>query len=323
MQVLHQLNKVDDPNVLVGFNTLDDAGVYKLRDDLAIVQTVDFFPPVVDDPYYYGAIACANALSDVYAMGAKPVSALNIVGFPTKKLPLEVLEKILKGGADKAKEAEVAIIGGHTIKTKEPLYGLAVTGLIHPDKIVKNSGVKLGDVLILTKPLGIGIITTAVKQEKTSPEVERKVAELMSRLNKSASEAMTEVGVNACTDITGFGLLGHLWEMVCESDVVARVNFSQIPIIDETWDLVKNKVVPGGTLSNLKFVGDKVDWDDNISEEKQLILADAQTSGGLLISCPEAKKETLLETLKSKGVEESRIIGQIIEDRKCRIKVTS
>jgi len=323
MQVLHHLNKVDDPNVLVGFNTLDDAGVYKLRDDLAIVQTVDFFPPVVDDPYYYGAIACANALSDVYAMGAKPVSALNIVGFPTKKLPLEVLEKILKGGADKAKEAKVAIVGGHMVKTKEPLYGLAVTGLIHPDKIVKNSGVKLGDVLILTKPLGIGIITTAVKQEKASPEVERKVAGIMSTLNKSASEAMTEVGVNACTDITGFGLLGHLWEMVCESDVVARVNFSQIPIIDETWDLIKNKVVPGGTLSNLKFVGDKVDWDDNISKEKQLILADAQTSGGLLISCPEAMKETLLETLKSKGVEESRIIGQIIEDKKCRIKVTS
>lgn len=323
MQVLHHLNKVDDPNVLVGFNSLDDAGVYKLRDDLAIVQTVDFFPPVVDDPYYYGVIACANALSDVYAMGAKPITALNIAGFPRAKLPLEVLEQILKGGSDKAKEAGVAIIGGHTVKTKEPLYGLAVTGLVHPEKIIKNSGAKLGDVLILTKPLGIGIITTAVKQEKTSPEVERKVAELMSRLNKSASEAMVEVGVNACTDITGFGLLGHLWEMVCESDVVARLNLSQIPVIDETWDLVKNKVVPGGTLSNLKFVGDKVDWDDNISEEKQLILADAQTSGGLLISCPEYQKEKLLQTLESKGVKDSRIIGQIIEDKRCRIKVTT
>lgn len=323
MQVLHHLSKVDDPNVLVGFNTLDDAGVYKLRDDLAIVQTIDFFPPVVDDAYYFGAIACANALSDIYAMGAKPISALNIAGFPTKKLPLDVLEQILKGGADKAKEAGVAIIGGHTIRTKEPLYGLAATGLIHPEKIIKNSGAKLDDVLILTKPLGIGIITTAIKQEKVSPDVEKKVAEIMSTLNKSASEAMIEVGVNACTDITGFGLLGHLWEMVCESNVGARVNFSQIPIIDETWDLVKNKVVPGGTLSNLDFVGDKVDWDDNIKEEAKLILADAQTSGGLLISCPEAKKEKLLQSLKSKGVEESKIIGKIIEDKRCRIKVTS
>jgi len=323
MQVLHHLNKVDDPNVLVGFNSLDDAGVYKLRDDLAIVQTIDCFPPVVDDPYYYGAIACANALSDVYAMGAKPITALNIAGFPREKLPLEVLEQILKGGSDKAKEAKVAIIGGHTVKTKEPLYGLAVTGVIHPEKIIRNSGVKLGDVLVLTKPLGLGIITTGIKQGKVPPKLEKKISEIMSTLNKSASEAMIEVGVNACTDITGFGLLGHLWEMVCESNVVARLNFSQIPILDEVWDLVNNKVVPGGTLSNLKFVSDKVDWDDNISEEKKIILADAQTSGGLLISCPEEKGEKLLKNLKSKSVKEPRIIGQIIEDKKCRIKVTS
>lgn len=323
MQVLHHLNKVEDPNVLVGFNSLDDAGVYKLRDDLAIVQTVDCFPPVVDDPYYYGAIACANALSDLYAMGARPITALNIAGFPRAKLPLEVLEKILKGGSDKAREAGVAIIGGHTVKTKEPLYGLAVTGLIHPEKIVKNSGAKLGDVLILTKPLGMGIITTAIKQEKISPDVEKKVAEIMSTLNKSASEAMIEVGVSACTDVTGFGLLGHLWEMACESNVVAELNLSRIPILEETWDLVKNKIIPAGTLSNLEFVGDKVDWDDNISEEKKLILADAQTSGGLLISCPEAKKEKLLQLLESKGVEECKVIGQIIEDKRCRIKVTT
>ena len=323
MQVLHHLNKVDDPNVLVGFNTLDDAGVYKLRDDLAIVQTIDCFPPVVDDPYYYGAIACANALSDIYAMGAKPISALNIAGFPREKLPLEVLEQILKGGSDKAKEAGVAIIGGHTVKTKEPLYGLAVTGLIHPEKIIRNSGAKLGDVLVLTKPLGIGIITTGIKQGKVSPKLEKKISEIMSTLNKSASEAMIEVGVNACTDITGFGLLGHLWEMVCGSNVVAGLNFSQIPILDEVWDMVNNKVIPGGTLSNLKFVSDKVDWDDNISEEKKIILADAQTSGGLLISCPEAKSKKLLKILESKLVEEPRIIGQIIEDKKCRIKVTT
>ena len=322
MQVLHHLNKVDDPNVLVGFNSLDDAGVYKLRDDLALVQTIDCFPPVVDDPYYYGAIACANALSDVYAMGARPISALNIAGFPRAKLPLEVLGQILKGGSDKAKEAKVAIIGGHTVKTKEPLYGLAVTGLVHPDKIIRNSGAKLGDVLVLTKPLGTGIITTGIKQGKISPELEKLISEIMSTLNKSAAEAMIEVGVNACTDITGFGLLGHLWEMACESNVVARLNFSKIPIINETWDLVKNKVIPGGTKSNLEFVSDKVDWDDNISEEKKLILADAQTSGGLLICCPEDKGQKLLETLRSKSVKESKIIGQIIEHKKCRIKIT-
>ncbi len=322
MQVLHHLNKVDDPNVLVGFNSLDDAGVYKLSDDLAIVQTIDCFPPVVDDPYYYGAIACANALSDVYAMGAEPITALNIAGFPRTKLPLVVLERILKGGSDKAREAGVAIVGGHTVKTREPLYGLAVTGVIHPEKIIRNSGSKLGDVLVLTKPLGIGMITTGIKQGKIPPELEKKIAEIMSTLNKSASEAMKEVGVNACTDVTGFGLLGHLWEMACESNVVASLSLSQIPIIDETWDLVKNKVIPGGTISNLKFVRDKVDWDDNISEEKKLILADAQTSGGLLISCPEAKKEKLLQLLKSKGVEESKIIGQITEDKRCRIRVT-
>jgi len=323
MQVLHHLNKVDDPNVLVGFNSLDDAGVYKLSDDLALVQTIDCFPPVVDDPYYYGAIACANALSDVYAMGAEPITALNIAGFPRAKLPLVVLEQILKGGSDKAKQAGVAIIGGHTVKTREPLYGLAITGVIHPDKIIRNNGSKLGDVLVLTKPLGIGMITTGIKQGKTPPELEKKIAEIMSTLNKSASEAMIEVGVNACTDITGFGLLGHLWEMVSESNVVARLNFSHIPIINETWDLVENKVIPGGTISNLKFVRDKVDWDDNISEEKKLILSDAQTSGGLLISCPEAKKETLLQNLESKGVEGFKVIGKIIEDKRCRIKVTS
>ncbi len=321
MQVLHHLNKVDDPNVLVGFNTMDDAGVYKLSDDLAIVQTIDCFPPVVDDPYDFGAIACANALSDIYAMGAKPVSALNIAGFPRGKLPLEVLEEILKGGADKAKEAGVAIIGGHTVKTREPLYGLTVTGLIHPEKIIRNSGAKLGDVLVLTKPLGIGIITTGIKQGKIPPELEKKIAEIMSLLNKSASEAMIEVGVSACTDVTGFGLLGHLWEIAYESNVVAQLSLSEIPILDEAWDLVRHKVVPGGTLSNLKFVADKVDWDDNISEEAKVILADAQTSGGLLICCPEAKKEQLLQALQSKGVQEFKVIGRIIEDKRCRIKV--
>ena len=321
MQVLHHLNKITDPNVLVGFNTADDAGVYKLSPDLALVQTVDYFPPVVDDPYDFGAIACANALSDIYAMGGKPISALNIVGFPTNILPLQVLEDILKGGSDKAKEAGVSIIGGHTIKSKEPIYGMSVTGLIHPDRIVKNQGAKVGDWLILTKPLGIGIITTATKQKKASKKVERKVIEVMTFLNKSASEAMIETGVNACTDITGYGLLGHLWEMTSASGVGAEVYLSKVPVIEEAWDYVKKKTIPGGTLNNLKYIEDKVTWSDKISEEQKIILADAQTSGGLLICCSEDKKDRLLTLLKNKKVLNSNVIGRIIKDKGCGIRV--
>ena len=321
MQVLHHLNRITDPNVLVGFNTADDAGVYKLSPDLALVQTVDYFPPVVDDPYDFGAIACANALSDIYAMGGKPISALNIVGFPTNILPLKVLEDILKGGSDKAKEAGVSIIGGHTIKTREPIYGMSVTGLIHPDRIVKNQGAKVGDWLILTKPLGIGIITTATKQKKASKKVERKVIEVMTLLNKSASEAMIETGVNACTDITGYGLLGHLWEMTSASGVGAEVYLSKVPVIEEAWDYVKKKTIPGGTLNNLKYIEDKVTWSDKISEEQKIILADAQTSGGLLICCSEDKKDRLLTLLKNKKVLNSNVMGRIIKDKGCGIRV--
>jgi selenide,water dikinase len=321
MQVLHHLNRITDPNVLVGFNTADDAGVYKLSPDLALVQTVDYFPPVVDDPYDFGAIACTNALSDIYAMGGKPVSALNIVGFPTNILPLKVLEDILKGGSDKAKEAGVSIIGGHTIKTKEPIYGMSVTGLIHPDRIVKNQGAKVGDWLILTKPLGIGIITTATKQKKASKKVERKVIEVMAFLNKSASEAMIETGVDACTDITGYGLLGHLWEMTSASEVGAEVYLSKIPVIQEAWDYVKKKTIPGGTLNNLKYIEGKVTWSDKISEEQKIILADAQTSGGLLICCSEDKKDRLSTLLKNKKVLNYNVMGRIIKDKGCGIRV--
>ncbi|KPL02242.1 MAG: selenide, water dikinase, partial [candidate division Zixibacteria bacterium SM23_73_2] len=293
MQVLHHLNKFDDPNILIGFNSIDDAGVYKLTDDLALVQTVDFFPPIVDDPYDFGAVACANSLSDVYAMGGKPISALNLVGFPSNKLPLKVLEEILKGGADKAKEAGVSIIGGHTIKTKEPLYGLSVTGVVHPQKIIKNSGAEKGDLLILTKPLGSGIITTALKQGKTNEELEDKVTGIMAALNKSACEAMVEVGIKAATDITGFGLLGHLWEVCSSSGVGAEIYLSRIPTIKEVWDLAAQKCIPGGTLANLKFSEDKVVWEERIDQVAKFVLADAQTSGGLLIFCPQEKKDKL------------------------------
>jgi len=321
MQVLHHLNKFDDPNILIGFNSIDDAGVYKLTDDLALVQTVDFFPPIVDDPYDFGAVACANSLSDVYAMGGKPISALNLVGFPSNKLPLKVLEEILKGGADKAKEAGVSIIGGHTIKTKEPLYGLSVTGVVHPQKIIKNSGAEKGDLLILTKPLGSGIITTALKQGKTNEELEDKVTGIMAALNKSACEAMVEVGIKAATDITGFGLLGHLWEVCSSSGVGAEIYLSRIPTIKEVWDLAAQKFVPGGTLANLKFSEDKVVWEERIDQVAKFVLADAQTSGGLLIFCPQEKKDKLLELLKNKKVLASNVIGETVEDKRCKIKV--
>jgi selenide,water dikinase len=315
------LPKIKNPNVLVGFNSVDDAGVYKIRDDLALVQTVDFFPPVVDDPYDFGAIAAANSLSDIYAMGGKPLSALNIVGYPPKSLPLSVLDEILRGGADKAQEADVAIIGGHTIKTKEPIYGMAVTGMIHPDKIISNATAKVGDSLVLTKPLGIGLITTAIKKGQVDEKWVAEAVKIMTFLNKFASEAMLDVGINACTDVTGYGLLGHLYELVHASKVGAKIYLSKVQVIDFAWELARKKVIPGGTLANLKFIQDKVDWDESLTEEAKLILSDAQTSGGLLIAVAKEKEQKLMDRLISKGVPNPVVIGKIIEDKRCRIQV--
>ncbi|KPK77821.1 MAG: selenide, water dikinase [candidate division Zixibacteria bacterium SM23_73] len=315
--------KTKNPNVLVGFNSVDDAGVYKIRDDLALVQTVDFFPPVVDDPYDFGAIAAANSLSDIYAMGGKPLSALNLLGFPPKSVPLWAVDRILRGGAEKAQEADVVIIGGHTLKTKEPLYGMAVTGTIHPDKIISNANAKVGDSLVLTKPLGIGLITTAIKKEQVEEKWVAEAVKVMTFLNKFASEAMLDVGIDACTDITGYGLLGHLYELIHASKVGARIYLSKVQVIDFAWELAQQKIVPGGTLANLKFIDDKVDWDKEITEEAKLILSDAQTSGGLLIAVAKEKEQKLLDGLISKGVPNPVVIGEIIEDKRCRIQVKS
>jgi selenide,water dikinase len=314
---------MNNPNVLVGFNSVDDAGVYKLREDLALVQTVDFFPPVVDDPYDFGAIAAANSLSDIYAMGGKPLSALNLLGFPPKSVPLWAVDEILRGGAEKAQEADVAIIGGHTIKTKEPIYGLAVTGTIHPDKIISNATAEVGDSLILSKPLGIGLITTAIKKEQVEEKWVKEAVETMTFLNRSASEAMLEVGIDACTDITGYGLLGHLYELVHASTTGARIYSSKVPVIDFAWELARERVIPGGTLANLKFADEKVDWDNKITQEARIILADAQTSGGLLIAVPKEKEQKLLDSLISRGIPNPAVIGEIIEDKRCRIQVKS
>ncbi|MDZ7261755.1 MAG: selenide, water dikinase SelD [candidate division KSB1 bacterium] len=322
-KLLKSLPLILDPNTLVGANTSDDAAVYKISDQLAIVQTVDFFTPIVDDPYHFGAIAAANSLSDIYAMGGRPLFALNVVGFPEKRLPLTVLETILKGAWDKAQEAGISILGGHTVEDSEPKFGLVVTGTIHPDKIFTNSKAQPGDSLILTKPIGLGIITTGLKQGLVEKELADRAISIMSRLNRAASEAMIEAGAHACTDVTGFGLLGHLKEMTEASHVNAKLYFHQVPIIPEAWDLANAGAIPGGTLANLEFVAPIVDWDERIPRLGRLLLADAQTSGGLIISVPSNRKKQLLDLLHNMGVEEAAVIGEITESGAGRIWVES
>ncbi len=322
-RVLQDLPIPTDARVLVGLNTADDAAVYKLDDETAIVQTVDFFTPVVDDPYHFGAIAAANALSDIYAMGARPLFALNIVGFPSNRLPMEVLRDILRGAQDKATEAGVSIVGGHTVDDTEPKFGLAVTGLIHPDKILTNAGAKPGDVLILTKPIGLGIITTSIKRGMVEAETEREAIALMSELNKTAAHCLNGFAVNACTDVTGFGLLGHLKEMTTGSQVDAEIYSDSVPVIAAARDLVVAGMAPGGTLNNLEFVADTVDWSAGITDNTKTLLADAQTSGGLLLSLPPANADGLLTNLRSAGVQAAAIVGKMTEKGKGRILVRS
>lgn len=312
-----------DPNVLVSLSTSDDAAVYRINENLAIVQTIDFFTPVVDDPYAFGAIAAANALSDIYAMGGKPLFALNIVGFPDKRLPMEVLKAILKGASDKATEAGISILGGHTVEDNEPKFGMAVTGTIDPQKILTNSNSKPGDVLILTKPIGTGIISTGMKRGLTSPETEKEAISLMSELNDKAAEVMKEFPVNACTDITGFGLLGHLKEMTIASAVDAEIYSGDIPLIKGTKDLAANNVVPGGTFNNLDFVSDVVVWGGNISQQEKIIFCDAQTSGGLLISVSAEFGNDLLKSLHDKGILRAVKIGRVIKKGNGKIFVNS
>ncbi len=312
-QVLRILPPSTDPNVVVGTLKLDDAAVYRLGDGMAVVQTVDFFTPVVDDPYDFGAIASANSLSDIYAMGGKPIFALSIVGFPEKRLPLKVLHQILKGATDKAKEAGISILGGHTVEDDEPKFGLVVTGVIDPKRVLTNDRAEPGDAIILTKPIGLGIISTAIKRGLASDELIKKAIKVMGTLNQAASEAMQEMKAHACTDVTGFGLLGHLKEMSCASKVNAKIYASRVPVLKEAWQLAEGGAVPGGTLSNLDFVSDKVKWEPTIPHIGKLILCDAQTSGGLIIVLPPDKKDQMLKSLKDKGVEESAFIGEFTE----------
>ncbi len=318
--VLKKLKPFFDPNVLVGTETADDATVYRLSDDLALVQTLDFFTPIVDNPYDFGAIAAANALSDIYAMGAKPAFALNIAAFPEDALPLSVLEEILKGAQDKAAEAGIAILGGHTIEDPEPKYGMVVSGIIHPDKIIKNKGARPGDVLVLTKPIGTGILSTAIKRGMVDEDLKVEVTALMASLNKTAAELMLNFEVHACTDVTGFGLLGHLKEMSTASQCDAEVSFSKIPWIREAQPLATAGIIPGGTYNNLEYVKPLVDF-GNLTRTHQLLLCDAQTSGGLLVALPEKDAENYLNALHRAGIKEASKIGQFQEKGKGRIAV--
>ncbi len=317
--VLQKLNPIINKNVLVGTETSDDATVYKINDNTAIVQTLDFFTPIVDDPYDFGAIAAANALSDIYAMGASPLFALNIVGFPEDTLPMEILEQILKGAQDKASEAGIPILGGHTIEDPEPKYGMVVSGIVHPDKIIKNKGAQPGDILILTKPIGTGILSTAIKRGMVSEEKRKEVTDLMAQLNKVAGETVLSYNVHACTDVTGFGLLGHLSEMSMASECDVTVFYDKIPFMEDVKNLATAGVIPGGTYNNLDFVSNRVDF-GTLPRTDRLLLCDAQTSGGLLISIPEKQAYKLLQELTDKGLSPA-LIGEFTKTGKGIISI--
>jgi cysteine desulfurase len=320
-EVLRKMPVPSDPNILIGTDSADDAAVYKINESTAIVQTVDFFTPIVDDPYQFGVIAAVNSLSDIYAMGGKPLFALNIVGFPSNRLPMSVLESILQGAQSVADKAGISIIGGHTVDDTEPKFGMAVTGVVHPDKIVSNKGAKSGDVLILTKPLGTGILSTALKQKLLDEKQISELTRTMSWLNREAAEAMQEIGVNACTDVTGFGLLGHLMEMMQGSGTSAEIVFDKLPFLDGVIDLAVSGVVPGGTRDNFEFTRAHTQYPEQLSEVRRLVINDAQTSGGLLISVPSERSEVLVELLHTKGVEKTVVIGKVVNKMDYRIIV--
>lgn len=304
-QLLEGIQVHSDPNLLVGFDRSDDASVYKLSEELALVQTVDFFPPIADDPYTFGAIAAANALSDVYAMGGEPKLALNIMAIP-KKMPKEAVHELLRGGYDKVYEAGALITGGHSILDEEPKYGLAVTGFVHPEKLLSNSGAQPGDVLFLTKPIGIGILTTAAKVDMVSEETYAKALQQMMTLNKSARDVIVNYRVHACTDVTGFGLLGHACEMAQGSDVELQLRVDQIDLIPEALELATIGILPEGMYRNREFAEKYVD-PGVVSLAKQDMLYDPQTSGGLLIAVHPEDADSLYEELQTAVLSAQRI----------------
>ncbi len=310
-QVLRLLPKQEKvPELLVGHETSDDAGVYQLTDTIALIQTIDYFTPIVDDPYMFGQIAAANALSDVYAMGGHPKTVLNIVGYPVKKLGADMLSEILRGAADKVKESGAVTVGGHSIDDQEPKFGLSVTGIVHPDKVWKNVGALPGDVLVLTKPIGVGIITTGIKRNAVTSEQEKRVTEVMAELNKTAAEILMDFSPHAVTDVTGFGLLGHGSEMAKGSNVSLEITVDHVPVLEGAKELAEAGVVPGGSKANHKWLLNDVDY-GSIGQDIQLLLCDAITSGGLLVAMPEEQAQIYVEKLHQAGLIHSSIIGRV------------
>jgi selenide,water dikinase len=312
---------IDDPNLLVGLERADDAGVYKLSDELAIIQTIDFITPIVDDPYTFGQIAAANALSDVYAMGGRPLTAMNVVCFPIKSQDISTLGEILRGGWDKMQEAGVTLVGGHSVEDDELKYGLSVSGVVHPSKIITKDGAKVGDKLLLTKPLGTGLVSTALKGGIAEKKAMDRAAGVMATLNKTASELMLESGVHACTDITGFGLLGHASGMIEDGPLGMEIRLSSIPLLPEAMEFAQMGLVPAGTQRNREFRSNMIEMANEISDDIMNILFDPQTSGGLLIAIAAENAEGLLQELHRHGVADAAIVGEILAEPKGKIVI--
>ncbi|MDQ0299240.1 selenide,water dikinase [Salibacterium salarium] len=310
----HLPEREKDPNLLVGMDTSDDGGVYKLTDEIALVQSVDYFTPIVDDPYHFGQIAAANALSDIYAMGGKPTTVLNIVGFPINELPDYILAGMMKGSSDKVLEAEATIVGGHSIDDQEPKYGLAATGIVHPEKVWANKGAVPGDVLVLTKPLGVGIMTTAIKRNALTAVQLDAVTNVMAELNKTAAESLAPYRPHAVTDVTGFGLLGHGFEMADASGVTFSFETNNIPMLDGAKELAEQGIIPGGSKANASYLADSIYRNNNVTELTEQILCDAITSGGLLVAMSKSEAEQYVRDMHNKGKIDTAIIGYV-EDR--------
>ncbi|MFC4103666.1 selenide, water dikinase SelD [Paenibacillus xanthanilyticus] len=321
MEVIRSLPPATpNPDLLVGLDTSDDAGVYRLNDELALVQTVDFFTPIVDDPYSFGQIAAANAISDIYAMGGKPLTVLNIVAFPISTLDKSILADILRGAGDKVREAGATLVGGHSIDDKEPKFGMAVTGLIHPGQVKTNAGAQPGDKLILTKPIGVGILMTSIKKDQLSPEEVARVTNVMATLNKTAAEVMSAYDVHACTDVTGFGLLGHASEMAKGSGVGLRIAKERVPLLPRVRELAEQGFVPGGTKNNFSHVGGSVTFPEDMDQIDRYILCDAVTSGGLLIAVQAEQADRMLAQMIERGVE-AALIGEVLDEHPGIIEV--
>jgi len=318
-KALSGLPHIFDPNVLVSSETCDDAGIYKLDDERALVQSVDVFTPVVDEPYLFGQIAAANSVSDIYAMGGKPLTALSIIGFPVDRISHRVMNKMMQGGIDKLREADTVVLGGHSIKNKEIMFGFAVTGLVHPRRIITNDKAKPGDVLILTKPLGTGTISFAAQIGKAEAAWLEEIGRSMSELNRTAAEIMVEAGVRAATDVTGFGLLGHLSEIAVQSGVTAEVFADAVPLFEGVLSCLRRQIISGAVERNREYAAKFVERDKNVEEELETALYDPQTSGGLLMCVGAKKAEAVMKKLKKAGLERAAVVGRIVESSEARI----